>query len=463
MPRSSWFLFVLSAGLFNGCVHYHPRELDPATERAQLESRTLSDPGLRAFLAARGQSVGAEWNVEQLTLAAFYYSPELDLARARLAELEAGVRTARALPNPGINITPGYNQDAAAGVTPWILAYGLNLPLDLGGGRALRTAEARWQEEAARLDLAANAWRTRRAVHRALIDLRAAEAAAAFWHEQQPLLTRAAQLAHVHAESGETSPFVAAQAQIALNRAELSAREGRRAVAHARSRFAETLGVNSAALEGIAFASEYLGATSSVPGLSEARVWASQNRTDVLSALAAYGASQAALQREIVRQYPGLNIGPGYQLDQGEAKWSLSLSFDLPLFHRNQGPIAAAEARRVGAAAQFLIIQNRALAEVDRAFADHAAAFDDLRTAQAMRASLQKQSATIAAQQQAGEISLLELIRVQLELADIARAELDSRTRAEQALAALEDALQRPLTWDESAWRVGPTRTHQPL
>ena len=59
-------------------------------------------------------------------------------------------------------------------------------------------------------------------------------------------------------------------------------------------------------------------------------------------ALADYAASQSALQLEIAKQYPDLHLGPGYELDQTDNKWSLGISLDLPILNHNQGPVAEA-------------------------------------------------------------------------------------------------------------------------
>jgi outer membrane protein TolC len=73
---------------------------------------------------------------------------------------------------------------------------------------------------------------------------------------------------------------------------------------------------------------------------SEVRRAALQSRPDILAALAEYAASQAALQLEIAKQYPDVHLQPGYQFDQGDSKWSLGLTVELPVLHQNQGPIA---------------------------------------------------------------------------------------------------------------------------
>ncbi|MDO8541750.1 MAG: TolC family protein [Opitutaceae bacterium] len=454
MSQPRFFLVALTFVVLSGCMTYEPRDLSPATTQAQLESRTLGDAGLKKFLASHGQPAEVEsWDLARLTLAAFHFNPELDVARAQLAGAEAGVRSAAARPNPTFAFTPGYNQDSAAGVTPWILDYALDLPLELAGKRTYRTAEAQHQAEAARLEVARLAWSVRASVRRALSALHAAEATAGLWRNQTPLLASAAQLVDLQVKAGEVSPLEAAQARITLNRAELAARESERGLTTARSRLAETIGLPLAALAGVPVSYRGLDEPAAPFEVAEARRWAAQNRADLLAALAIYAASQSALQVEIARQYPDLSFGPGYQLDQGEGKWSLGLGVTLPVFHQNQGPIAVAQARREAAAARFLALQNRVLAEVDRASADYSAALADLATVKSMRANLEQQARTIRAQQAAGETSRLELTRAQIELADNARAELEIRLRVENALGALEDAVQRPLAWPESAWR----------
>jgi len=455
MLRPRLVLFTLAVGTLAGCVSYQPKDLNPAKAQAQLESRTLGDPGLQQFLANHGQPAASEaWDVARLTLAAFYFSPELEVARAQLVESEAGVRTAQTRPNPTFTFTPGYNVDSVAGVTPWILDYALAVPLELAGKRGYRTAEAQHQAEVARFELARVAWSTRATVRRALSELHGAEATAEFWRSQKPLLAQTAKLVELQVSAGEVSSLGAGQARIALNRAELTARDSEHAVIQARSRLAEAIGVTVTALADIRLSSRGLAEPAAPFDGAEARRWAAQNRSDLLAALAVYAASQSALQGEIARQYPDLSIGPGYQLDQGEGKWSLGLGVTLPLLNQNQGPIAAAQARREVAAARFLAMQNRILAEVDRALANYTSAIGNLAAVEEIRTDLEKQTKAFRAQQESGEISRVELNRALIELADNTRAKLEAQLRVEQAVGTLEDAVQRPLAWPESAWRT---------
>jgi outer membrane protein TolC len=112
-----------------------------------------------------------------------------------------------------------------------------------------------------------------------------------------------------------------------------------------------------------------------------------QSRADILVALAEYAASQSALQLEIAKQYPDVHLGPGYQFDQGDHKFSLALTAELPLLNQNQGPISQAEARRAEAAARFNALQARVITEIDRAVAMYRVAQENLSTLDSLAAS----------------------------------------------------------------------------
>jgi len=456
MPRSPVLFVSLAVAALTGCATYQPQPMDAGTSQARHDSRRLDDAGLRQFLAAHGQPAGEDWDLSRLTLAGLYFNPDLDLARAQFLEAEAGVRTAAARPNPSLRFSPAYNRDTPAGSSPWILGYALDVPVETAGKRGHRTQEARHRTDAVRFQIASRAWAVRSAIRRALTELQAAEATVELWRGQGLLLADAARIVEAQVRAGDVSELRAAPARIAVHRAELAARESERAARTARSQLAQALGLPLAALGDVRLSFRGLSDAAESGDATAPRTWAAQNRADLLAELAHYAAAEAALQGEIARQYPDLNFGPGYQLDQGEGKWSLGIGISLPVLHQNQGPIAAAMARRDVEAARFVALQNRILAEVDRAYADCAAARGDLATVRAIRENLERQSKRIEAQQQAGESSRLDLVRARIELGDQVRAELDATVRATRALAALEDCVQRPLNWPESAWRTSP-------
>ena len=168
-------------------------------------------------------------------------------------------------------------------------------------------------------------------------------------------------------------------------------------------------------------------------------------RLDILSALAEYEAAQAALQLEIARQFPDFSLGPGYRFDEGENKWSLGFSVVLPVFNRNEGPIAQAEARRLEASARFMALQAGVIGEIDRGLAAYSQALQKLKIAGVLYTAQKKQNQSIQARFAQGETDRLAVLSAQLELNAGALSRLDALVQAQQSIGLLEDALQQPL------------------
>lgn len=87
---------------------------------------------------------------------------------------------------------------------------------------------------------------------------------------------------------------------------------------------------------------------------------------------AEYEAAERALALEIQRQYPDLQLGPGYGKQDGDRQFVLGLGFALPLWNANRQAIGERAAQREVArvAAEIAIetlVVDRALAEADLA------------------------------------------------------------------------------------------------
>ena len=177
---------------------------------------------------------------------------------------------------------------------------------------------------------------------------------------------------------------------------------------------------------------------------AEARRAALLGRADVRAALADYAAAENDLRLEIAKQYPDVHLNPGYQYDQGNSKWTLGITFDLPVLNQNQGPIAEARARRELAAAKFLQLQAQIAAQVDQAVAGWQSARAQLKTADALASAAERQHESVAAQMRDGAATRMELAAAEIELAASRLARLDSQAQAQAALGALEDAVQQP-------------------
>jgi outer membrane protein, heavy metal efflux system len=459
---------VRLAGLATGlsiwataCVVYHDRPLEPGRAAAAFDSRTLDGADIRAFLTAVVGHEPAEWplatwDLESLTLAAFFFHPDLEVARAQWRVAQAGVKTAGGRPNPSIGLSPGLSFNPAAGASPWLPLLSLDVPIETAGKRGHRIAQAEGLSEASRLGIASTAWRVRKNLRAALIA----------WSQAGHREVALRQLAEVQEalserlrqrfESGLISSYELSQARIAAEKLRLDADEARRQQTEERVRLAEAVGAPVRALARLAIVGPW-----DIPAASDLtsvdfRQQALTSRADVLAGLAEYTAAQAALRLEIAKQYPDIHLGTGYQFDQGQHKWSLGLTLDIPFFNSNEGPLAEATARRLEVAARFEATQARALAEIDLAITALANAQARLQELDRLIAAQAKQRAAVLDQLAAGAADRLELLTVEAEVAQGELMRVDGQARALQALGALEDALQRP----REAWAAaerGPT------
>jgi len=459
--RNKICLFVLlAATLLAGCARFNPQPLAPDKTAADFHGRSLAGAGLKAFVETNlycqlDPWPLPVWDFTNLVLAAFYYHPDLDVARAKWAAAEAGRVTAGARPNPTLNVTPGYNTTTPT-PSPWIPLGTLDIPIETAGKRGYRIAQATQLSEAARLNIASVAWQVRSRVRRSLVDLYVARETATLLREQQAIQAENLRLLELQYQAGAISAFELAQARIAADSARLALRDAERQSAEARVQLAQAVGIPTSALDGVELSFAGLSRLPGDVGGAEARRQALLRRADILSSLAECAASQSALQLEIARQYPDVHLGPGYQYDQGDNKWSLGLTVTLPVLNQNQGPIAEAQAKRAEAAASFNALQARVVGEIDGAVASYRAALEKQSDADGLLANLQQQEKRARAMFDTGEISKSELAGLRLQLGASALARLEAVTKSQQALGQLEDALQSPLGLSATVWQTWP-------
>jgi len=431
---------------FAGCVTYQDRPLSPAKTLDDFESRTLDAEPLATYLRENlkaDQPPPAAWGLPELTLAAFFYSPQLDIARAQWAVAKGRERTAAERPNPTLGLTPGFNSTTGTGgdVSPWIVGVALDIPIETAGKRGYRMAEAEYLSEAARLHITQTAWAVRRQVRQALVDLYAAGRAEALIDRRRRLQADNVRLLEQLFEIGEISANELGQARVRRDETDFAWLDAGKRQAQARVQLAAAIGVPTKALESVQFSFDvFERLPDDVPPI-EARRRALLHREDLLAALADYQASQAVLQQAIARQYPDVQLGPGYEFDQSEDKWMVGLSVSLPAFHRNQGAIATAEAQREQAAAVFRDTQARIVGEIERAVASCRASRRKVIAAEAIATQLAQAADRMRRMYEAGEILTSEVTAAELELNAGAANLLDAHVEALQAFGQLEDAM----------------------
>lgn len=431
-----------------GCAppqKYRPAPISAAETASRLEARTMNSPGLKAFVQkALGQSVDwppKAWDLRLLTLAAFYFSPSIQSARDQVAFTQAGEMTARMRPNPTLTLSPGIP-------SPYLISLDFLVPVMTAGKRGYQIEAAKNLSEAARLNLAQTAWNVRSAVRAALINELAAEQANAILRSGVQLRTRRVTRLGEQLAAGEIATPVVTTSRVNLLNAQLALQAAEGQVARTRAALAAAIGVPVTGLQGAHFTWPEMSRLPAVSSLSLAVIQrdAVLNRLDVRQALLQYQATQSNLQLQIARQYPDIDIGPGYQFEEGHSYFAPSFGITLPIFNRNRGPIAQAEAARKQAADHLLTVQAQAIAQSEQALARYRTAYQEFHKARSVLESFHRTQAPMARRAvTAGETDWLALNSVLLQQSAAAEIAANSLLQAQTALGQLEAAVERPL------------------
>ncbi|SDD60347.1 CRISPR system Cascade subunit CasA [Sphingomonas sp. YR710] len=422
-----------------GCVHYRPQPLAPADIAEAIDRRTM--PPLPGGIA----------NESSLLAVALIHAPSLRDAAGAYRNAVAAARASRVRPLGTLTLSAEYShQDNPR--KPWLGGTVLDLPLDIGGRRSTRIDAADLAIMQARYDYLEALWQTRSAIHRALVDWRAADAETALDEEAVAIRReREARLVR-RVAAGEDPQSIALAA-----RTDRIASERRVADVQARRKqtigsLARAIGMPPTAVGTMIIAPEADLPPPAPAAIAEWRRDAALARPDVLRAIVDYDLAEGTVKTEIAKQYPEIHIGPGYIYERGLTKLPFNIGLVLPPSDFNRAAIREAEARRAAAGTRIEGIQAGILADVDKASTALQGAFDEVRRAEQQDLPIAERSLDQAQRGfRAGETDRTDELAARGALVDTRIAIAEARRQARIARADLDDAARPPLDPAESA------------
>jgi outer membrane protein TolC len=371
----------LCAFALGGCALYHARPLDhvaPPADASILEQAAQQVTAPR--LAPLPIPPQGPWTDLQLADIAIVASPELKALRAQAGVADAQVFAAGLLPDPQIGI--GVDDPDGSGV---VNAYTFSAGFDIAAllTRHSRVAAARANDEQVRRDIAWQEWL-------AANQVRLLARRYQFLERQHDIAAHAADAAGklLALTQAAVDQHNARLDDLALRRVavlDARAREGQlaRDVETARLQLNQTVGVAPDVRLPIVDATALHD-----PSTLDATALEKQaltDRLDLAALRAGYASQEAAVRGEILQQYPLPTITLARARDTTPIYTKgASLGFSLPLWNRNRGGIAVAEATREQLHAEYA-------ARVFDAQATIAAQIESLKQIAAQRQALDAQ------------------------------------------------------------------------
>jgi outer membrane protein, heavy metal efflux system len=460
-------LSALSALSLAGCVAYSPAPIDLRANQQALAARSLDEVAIQDRLIQVGALSAAQafplqqWNRAQLLVAATTHNAQLNQARQQWRVAQAAVKTARAVPNPAVSLGSEYSLSQSS-ESPWLWSVTLDWLWDAGARRYDRVSLANVQLQSARLGYAEALWQLRS-------ELRGAELSWLMALQRQRMLDelvatqqRLLALLQQQRQLGALSELDLLPVQQELARWQAQQTQNRTKYQTAHSQLANLLGVPQSALADKVVEWNDVTQIAKVDK-SELTKWREQallSRSDLEQAVLDYQAKEIELKQQVRAQYPQLSVGPGFTWDHGVKKATLGLSFNLPLFNRNQGPIAEALVQRDAAGEQVMAVQAGILTDIDAAWAVWQQSVAAVETQLAQADAAESAYARTQQAKQLGATDEAAVLSVQVLSQTQQLAVLDQVEVMQQALGKLEDALRRPLTGPEQ--QLNRTQLAQP-
>ncbi|MDE3017344.1 MAG: TolC family protein [Pseudomonadota bacterium] len=434
--------------LLVGCALPEPPTHDELRSSGQFAARNLDDPALRMFIEGNTQAPvktwpPRRWSFNQLNLAAFYYHPDLDVARAQWQVAKAGEITAGQIPNPSGGPGIGYDKTQPY---PLLIPFNFSIPIETADKRQLRVEGTQDRSKAAGYNIIATAWTVRNRLANALINDYAAMESVALYRKQEALQKPVVDIFEQRSAAGQSLSLNASQTLVAYQQTLLSEKNAEQRQVEAEVNLASALGVPVSAVKHVRIAWDDITAEDKNDALaSRSYAEALRNNVQLKAALAEYVAAHAALKLELAKRIPDIDIGPAYSTSKSGDIYTIGISMTLPIFNDNEGPIAEAVARRKEAAERFNALQAKIIGSIERAWAGYKAAFSTLKTADQLLAAQQAKAKQLASQVDDSAVSKLPMLLAQSEIETAAIARLNTQVQWLKAKAALEYALEQPL------------------
>ncbi|QXQ07630.1 TolC family protein [Sphingosinicellaceae bacterium] len=335
-PRQALLLAVATA--LSGCAHYAALPLDPV-------------PALSSAVPTPESAVsGALLSVAQVTALAVANNPDLRALRARRGVAQAQLLQSGILPNPSLGAAVLPLLSGVGNVTAW--SIGITQDVKALVTYRARQRGANFATRQVYADLLWQEWQVAGQARQIAVDLIAGERSRPLLTESFDLLSRRNIVLQQALAAGNATLVTAAPTLVALQagRSSLDAFEQRQLAL--RHQLNALLGIAPEVVVPLAAQPvlppfDPAAIAASLPGLA-------YRRPDLLALRLGYAAQDEAVRVAVLAQFPDLILGATSSSDNSRViNGGPSVTVGLPIFDRNQGNVAIANATRAQLHAEY--------------------------------------------------------------------------------------------------------------
>lgn len=400
IKRAGWRGMIAVSGigalLLSGCATYHAKPISQKRVNAALEMPAKNVLQIRANALHHPMLPPVKINLSRgltpdgAAVLAVILNPGLRAARDEQKLAEAAVLQAGILPNPQLS----YNRDFVTGgnTAGTMTAYGMGLSWNVVSliTRSAKVAAARKASGAVVLNIAWKEWQTAEAAKLAAYDLIALRAQRDLARKIDAALdANSDRISKATKQHNKTLVDLAA-AEAVSHQAHANLLALDQQVARQRLILLRRIGLGA---DSKLVVSEHFRLPDSVkiPSANALLDGLDTRRLDLVALRSSYGSQEEKLREAVLAQFPKIGLGFNHASDTTNVHTTgFGVTFDLPIFDRNQGVIAKERATRKILFDQYTLRVFSARSDVALAISDLKSLNKQIAEAQASLPILQK-------------------------------------------------------------------------
>lgn len=440
--------------------NFFSKPVSPQENLQNIAAASPTEAGFQTYLSKHAPQQPwpiKKWDIDTLSLSAFYFHPALKIAKADYAVALAGVTTAGLRPLVGLNGLLSRSNQANGDINPFSYSFQFDIPIITNGKREIGIEIAQHQADIAKIQLAESAWLLRYQLSLDLLSHAELSATAmtldALFQSQSELLQAFQKRVDVGMMGkAEMLPF-----QLQYEQSRWQREQNKIQLKQLEQKIIHDAGLTGTQLETAHVQSPQVSQLlqrvrkqQSQPDtpLNAARnmqAIAMTNRMDIQRGLALYAQAEAKLKLEMAKLKPDISLSPGIAYEYGDRVWGLGIAGLLNMLNRSSDLWKQAEAVRENEAVRFYALQQQTVQHCEQQHLNFRQAVQLLDALEAEASKQPDRMRQLEQQWRLGLIDKTEWLQSKIQFYSLQQRLLTQQITVLRAVNEIENTMQVPL------------------